>query len=91
MTNAIINQIAAGYSGKNHVLITREEAEQLIIAERGELPLRIRVGVPDKTYPDNYVFTVSSYEHCEGHVKCGTPFSVNAFFITDEKDNSINK
>lgn len=90
MTNEILNTLTlASYSGKNHRLISKEDAEKMITGTEYECNTRIKYGIPVDTYPNNYFFTVSSFEHVESHVKCGTPFSVNAFFINDEQTDTL--
>ena len=90
MTQAQLNTVAlANYSGKNHRLISKAEAEGMLKGTDYECNTRLKYGIPIDTYPENYFFTYSSFEHVEAHVKCGTPFSVNAFFINDEMDSTL--
>lgn len=90
MNGELFSQLTlANYTGKNHKLITRKQAEAALVGTEFENYHRMR-GVPDKSFPENYFFTFSSFEHVESHVRCGTPFSINAFFLNDERDGTLS-
>ena len=85
MTQQILEKTyLAGYTGKNHQLITKEKALGILSSTEFKGYRTFVYGMPIEQYPENYFFTTSSFEHIESHVKCGTPFSVNGFFINEK-------
>jgi hypothetical protein len=90
MTNKQVNTLAAGWTGRDHRIVSRKFIAMLLLGTEFEDNRSFKFGVPSESFPGDYIYTVSSMAHLDNHVKCGHCYQLNAFFIDHDNKTLLS-